>query len=88
MSEMGLETNGIESKNKVSNTFRLVLFDQENIHSHPNSTNTSISVTRRNMLPEQELIRLKRELKSSSNSEYDKVMGYNFYFNKSEDAVI
>ena len=74
MSEMGLETNGIESKNKVSNTFRLVLFDQENTPSHPNSTNTSISVTRRNMVPEQELIRLRRELKSPSNSEYDKVM--------------
>jgi len=74
MSEMGLETNEHENINKVSNTFRLVLFDQESTLSHPNFTNTNSSITGRNILSEQkQSVRLRRESSQNSISEYNKV---------------
>ena len=74
MSEMGLESSGNENNNKVSNTFRLVLFDQETNLGHANFTNMSTPITRGDMLAEQSHItRRRREANPHSISDYDKV---------------
>lgn len=74
MSEMGLESSGNENNNKVSNTFRLVLFDQETNLGHANFTNMSTPNTKGNILAEQShVIRRRREANSHSIREYDKV---------------
>ena len=75
---MGLETT-FETKNKVSNTFRLVLFDEETPASHPTNYNTTtartttVTATAKEPISEEKLVRLRRSLKTSDFSEYDKV---------------
>ena len=73
MSEMGLETSAIENKSIFSNTFRLVLFDQENEVNQDNNTNFTMVAKRKSKISDQQLTRLRRELKSSDLSEYDRV---------------
>ena len=82
MTDMGLET--FESQNKISNTFRLVLFDEEKTsgvnHVNINSTNVELVTSKPLSDVENKLTRRRRNVKTSDFSQYDKVRTFLFYW--------